>query len=155
MERTREMHLAERQRRMALLDRLMEENDLAAIAVHGNGAMAYQADMKFMTDLVTPCGHIYAIKRRGEQPVAIYGRPDSAFHARRSTFLDPENVIIAPDMVGEMCRRINELPGGRPRVGVLSLEECPKFLTDALYATKAEIVDVTDAFVVAKAPKAP
>ena len=155
MERTREMHLAERQRRMALLDRLMEENDLAAIAVHGNGAMAYQADMKFMTDLVTPCGHIYAIKRRGEQPVAIYGRPDSAFHARRATFLDPENVIIAPDMVGEMCRRINELPGGRPRVGVLSLEECPKFLTDALFATKAEIVDVTDAFVVAKAPKAP
>lgn len=155
MERTREMHVAERQRRMALLDRLMEENDLAAIVCHGNGAMAYQADVKFMTDLMTPCGRMYSMMVKGEQPVVLLGRADSGFHAKLNTFLDEDHVIIAPDMIGELCRRIALLPGKHPRVGVPSLEEYPKFMVDALFATKAEIVDITEAFIVAKAPKAP
>ena len=155
MERTREMHVAERQRRMALLDKLMEDNDLEAIVCHGNGAMAYQADVKFMTDLMTPCGRMYSMMVKGQQPVALVGRPDSGFHAKRKTFLDEDHVIIEPDLIGEICRRIAALPGEHPRVGVPSLEEYPKFMVDALFATKAEIVDITDAFVVAKAPKAP
>ena len=154
MNRTREMHVAERERRLALLNKLMEDEKLDAIVVHGNGAMAYQADMKFMTDLATPCGHIFAIMLKGQQPEAVYGRPDSAFHARLRTFLEPENVIIAPDMVGYICDKINAMPG-KPRVGVPMLTEYPKFFTDALLATKAEIVDIYDAFVIAKAPKAP
>ena len=48
MERTREMHIAERERRLAILNRLMEENDLAVMVCHGNGAMAYQADNAFV-----------------------------------------------------------------------------------------------------------
>lgn len=155
MERTREMHVAERERRLAILNRLMEENDLAAIACHGNGAMAYQADVKYMTDLVTPCGHIFSMMVRGEQPIALLGRADAGFHARLKTFLDADHVVITPDMVGEICRRIEDLPGAHPKVGVPTLEEYPKFFADALYRTKAEIVDITDAFVVAKAPKAP
>ena len=149
------MHVAERQRRMAILDKLMEDNNLEAIVCHGNGAMAFQADLKFMTDLVTPCGRLYSMMVKGEQPVALIGRPDSGFHAKLRTFLDEDHVIINPDMIGEMCRRINALPGDRPRVGVPTLEEYPKFMVDALFKTKAEIVDITDAFVVAKAPKAP
>ena len=155
MERTREMHIAERERRLALLNKLMEDERLDAIAVHGNGAMAYQADMKYMTDLVTPCGHIFAIMLKGQQPIAVYGRPDSQFHARINSFLDPENIVIAPDMVGYIVDKINSLPGDKPRVGVPMLEEYPKFFTDALLGTKAEIVDIYDAFVTAKAPKAP
>ena len=77
MERTREMHIAERERRMALLNRLMEENDLAAMVCHGNGAMAYQADVKFMTDLMTPCGHMFSMMVRGKQPIALLGRADA------------------------------------------------------------------------------
>lgn len=155
MERTREMHIAERQRRMAILDKLMAENNLDAIVCHGNGAMAFQADVKFMTDLVTPCGRIYSMMVRGEQPFAILSRPDSGFHAKLNTFLDEDHVIIQPDMIGEICNRIAKLPGERPRVGVPTLDEYPKLMTDALLKTKAEIVDITDAFVVAKAPKAP
>ena len=75
MERTREMHIAERERRMAVLNGLMEENDLAAMVCHGNGAMAYQADVKYMTDLVTPCGHMFSMMVRGEQPIALLGVP--------------------------------------------------------------------------------
>jgi len=155
MERTREMHIAERQRRMAILDRLMAENNLDAIVCHGNGAMAFQADVKFMTDLVTPCGRIYSIMVRGEQPIAILARPDSGFHAKLKTFLDEDHVVIQPDMIGEICDRIAKLPGDRPRVGVSTLDEYPKLMTDALLKTKAEIVDITNAFVAAKAPKAP
>lgn len=40
-------------------------------------------------------------------------------------------------------------------MGVPTLGEYPKFFTDALFKTGAEIVDITEAFVVAKAPKAP
>lgn len=65
MERTREMHIAERERRMAVLNGLMEENDLAVMVCHGNGAMAYQADVKYMTDLATPCGHMFSMMVRG------------------------------------------------------------------------------------------
>lgn len=155
MDRTREMHIAERQRRMALLNRLMEENSLEAIVCHGNGAMAYQADVKFMTDLMTPCGRMYSMMVRGEQPIALLGRADAGFHARLKTFLDEDHVVIQPDMIGELRRRIAALPGARPRVGVPSLKEYPKFMVDALSATRAEIVDITDAFVTAKAPKAP
>ena len=155
MERTREMHIAERERRMAVLNGLMEENDLAVMVCHGNGAMAYQADVKYMTDLATPCGHMFSMMVRGEQPIALLGRADAGFHARLKTFLDADHVVITPDMVGEICRRIEALPGEHPRVGVPSLGEYPKFFTDALYETGAEIVDITEAFVVAKAPKAP
>ena len=155
MERTREMHIAERERRLAILNRLMEENDLAAMVCHGNGAMAYQADVKYMTDLATPCGHMFSMMVRGEQPIALLGRADAGFHARLKTFLDADHVVITPDMVGEICRRIEALPGEHPRVGVPSLGEYPKFFTDALFKTGAEIVDITEAFVVAKAPKAP
>ena len=115
----------------------------------------FPADVKFMTDLVTPCGRIYSMMVRGEQPFAILSRPDSGFHAKLNTFLDEDHVIIEPDMIGEICDRIAKLPGERPRVGVPTLDEYPKLMTDALLKTKAEIVDITDAFVVAKAPKAP
>ncbi len=155
MERTREMHVAERQRRMAVLDKLMEDNNLAAMVCHGNGAMAFQADVKYMTDLMTPCGRMYSMMVKGEQPIALLGRPDSGFHAKLKTFLDEDHVIINGDMIGELCRRINELPGEHPRVGVPTLEEYPKLMVDALYKTKAEIVDITNEFVIAKAPKAP
>ena len=155
MERTREMHVAERLRREALLNKLMEDNGLDAIVCHGNGAMAYQADLKFMTDLVTPCGRMYSMMVKGEHPIALVGRPDSGFHAKLRTFLDEDHVIITPDLIGEMCRRIDALPGEHPRVGVPSMEENPKFMMDALYKTKAELVDITEAFVIAKAPKAP
>lgn len=75
MERTREMHIAERERRMAILNRLMEENDLAVMVCHGNGAMAYQADVKYMTDLVTPCGHMFSMMVRGNSPLPCWGVP--------------------------------------------------------------------------------
>lgn len=75
MERTREMHIAERERRMAVLNGLMEENDLAAMVCHGNGAMAYQADVKYMTDLVTPCGHMFSMMVRGNSPLPCWGVP--------------------------------------------------------------------------------
>lgn len=114
MERTREMHIAERERRLAILNRLMEENDLAAMVCHGNGAMAYQADVKYMTDLATPCGHMFSMMVRGEQPIALLGRADAGFHARLKTFLDADHVVITPDMVGEICRRIEALPGNIP-----------------------------------------
>ena len=155
MERTREMHVAERERRLALLNRLMEDEGLDAIVCHGNGAIAYQADVKFMCDLYASVGHIFSMMLKGEQPVAVYGRPDSAFHARRNSFLEPENIIIVPDCVGYICEKINSMPESRPRIGVPMLREYPKFFTDALLATRAEIVDINDAFVKAKAPKAP
>ena len=94
MERTREMHIAERERRLAILNRLMEENDLAVMVCHGNGAMAYQADVKYMTDLATPCGHMFSMMVRGEQPIALLGRADAGFHARLKTFLDADHVVI-------------------------------------------------------------
>lgn len=152
MERTREMHVKEGLRRQGLLNGIMEKLDLAAIVCHANGAMAYQADVKFMTDLETPCGHIFSMMERGKQPVGIYGRPDSAFHARKRTFLDPENIIIAPDMMGEITNRINALGAGS-RIGVPGLEEYPKFFVDVLNSTTATVVNIEEEFVVAKAPK--
>jgi Xaa-Pro aminopeptidase len=155
MEITREMLVEERERRLKILSKLMEDENLDAIACHGNGAMAYQADLKYMTDLVTPCGRMYSFMEKGRQPVAITGRPDSQFHAKIKTFLEPENVLCVSDQLKELMSRIDALPGARPRVGVPSLPECPKVMTDLLLSSRAEIVDITDSFVKAKAPKAP
>ena len=88
MERTREMHIAERERRMAVLNGLMEENDLAVMVCHGNGAMAYQADVKYMTDLATPCGHMFSMMVRGEQPIALLACPDADGHAAYRMYTD-------------------------------------------------------------------
>jgi len=155
MEITREILVAERERRLAVLNSLMEREDIAAMVCHGNGAMAYQADVKYMTNLCVPCGRIYSFMEREKQPLAFAGRVDSQFHARLKTFLDPENVVCFPDTLKEIAAMINALPGKRPRVGVPSLPECPKMMVDMLYSTRAEIVDITDAFITAKAPKAP
>lgn len=155
MEVTRDMLVAERERRMAVLNGLMERECLQAIVCHANGAMAFQATVKFMTNLVTPCGRFFSMMEKGHQPVALTGRADAQFHAKLNSFLDPENVLAFSNMIAELANRINALPGVRPRVGVPMLEECPKVFVDMLHGTKAEIVDITRQFVAAKAPKSP
>lgn len=155
MQITREILVAERERRFDIFNTLMGQNDLQAIVCHANGAMAFQATVKFMTNLVTPCGRFYSMMEKGKQPIALTGRPDSQFHAKISSFLDPENVLARSNMLAELSARINALPGEHPRIGIPMLEESPKCFVDMLYATKAEIVDITNDFVVAKAPKSP
>ena len=151
---TKEEHHAERLRREAIFNQIMEELELDAICAHSNGAMAFQAPVKFMTDLATPCGRIFAWMYRGCQPEVIVARPDTAFHCSYKTFLDPDHVEIFPDMVGELCRRINALPG-KPRIGIPNFFDWPKGAADLLLTTKGELVDITSEFVTAKAPKAP
>ena len=151
---TPEEHRAEGLRREALLNKLMEELNLDAICVHSNGSMAFQAPVKFMTDIATPCGRIFAWMYRDRQPELIVSRPDFAFHCLYKTFLDEDHVEIIPDMVGELCRRIDALPG-RPRIGIPNFFDWPKGAADRLQATKGELIDITKEFVTAKAPKAP
>ena len=151
--KTTEERTAERDRRLALLNELMEETDVAAMVCHSTGGMAYQAEVKFMTDLYTPCNRLYSYMKKGEMPYTFAGRPDGHAGMCKKTFLPKENVIFTKDDLGLIVKWINELPGEHPRVGVPSLPYIPLVMWDRLKQSKAEIVDISDAFTEKKAPK--
>ncbi len=144
---------AERDRRVALLNELMSENDLEAIVCHSTGAMAYQAEVKFMTDLYANINRMFSYMKKGEMPYAFTGRADTHFHSCLKSFLPKDHVLCCEDIIGEIIKLINDLPGERPRVGIPSLSDIPLLMWNRIKDTKAEFVDITDAFVEKKAPK--
>lgn len=142
----------EREYRIRLFNRLMEENRLDAILCHANGAMAFQASVKYMTGLWVPCGRIFSMMEYGKDPVTFAGRIDVQTLCQEQTFLKPESVLLVGNLLEELSRRIGAM-GEHPRIGIPGMRDCPDGFMQYLRTTNAELIDITDAFVKAKAPK--
>ncbi len=151
--KTGEERAAERERRTALLNELMAETGVDAMICHAANAIAYEADVKFMTDLYPNINRMFSYMKRGGVPYALVGRVDTHFHALYKSILPEEQVLLRENQVGAIVDFINSLPGERPRIGIPNMGDLPLSFWNRIKDTKAEFVDITAAFVEKKAPK--
>lgn len=150
---THEERVSERDRRIALLTELMEETGVEAMVCHSTGAMAYQAEVKYMTELSTPCNRIFSYMKKGEMPYTFGGRADVYFHMTRNTWIPKDHCLFTPDCLALIVEWINALPGEHPRIGIPSMPDIPLMMWKRLNESKGEFVDISEAFIEKKAPK--
>lgn len=151
--KTNEERAAERDRRVALLNELMAETNVDAMICHAANAIAYEADVKFMTDLYPNINRMFSYMKRGEVPYALVGRVDTHFHALYKSCLPENQVLLRENQLGAILDFIDSLPGEKPRIGIPNINDIPLSFWNRIKDTKAEFVDITAAFIEKKAPK--
>lgn len=151
--KTPDERAAERDRRIALLNSLMEETNVDAMICHAANAIAYEADVKFMTDLYPNINRMFSYMKKGDVPYALIGRVDTHFHALYKTNLPKEQVLLRENQVGAILDFIESLPGEHPLIGIPNMGDLPLSFWNRIKETKAEFVDITAAFIEKKAPK--
>ena len=127
--------LAERDRRRALADRLMDEEGLDALIVYGDREMAFPApfapDTYFTNDRP---GAILVIPKGGEPVAHVFIATVVEDHIQaadrgRSGWLRPENIRVGK-MGYTLVDTIEDLGLARARFGVIGLDAYPPFYFD-------------------------
>ncbi len=145
-------YIAERDRRVALLNRLMEENKLDALVLTATSQFAYQVATKYVSGYQLTTRRDFIFMKYGEMPTLFVPTVGQQFHARRLSWLPDENVSSGP-MLQNVCGMIRDLHLPHPRIGMYDYAELPVSIDSAIRDTGAEIVDITRAFTVARQPK--
>lgn len=151
--KTNEERAAERDRRTKLLNEVMKETNVEAIVCQSMSAAAFEANVKFMTDLYPNIARMFSYMKKDDVPYALIGRSDTYFHAQYKSNLPKEQILLREDQIGAIVDFVNGLPGEHPRVGIPNLQDIPLLVWNRIKDTKAEFVDITDVFTEKKAPK--
>jgi len=143
--------LKEYERRMALIDGLIDQNDLDAVLFISTSVMTHQLCVKFMTgySLITRTAFIF--KKKGELPFLIVPTVGQQYNAQKISWLPEENVLCGGlELAAE---KMKELGKARPRIGRYEPDEVTVAMNRALEALPAEYVDLTKQFTEARACK--
>ena len=141
---TKEAKIAERDRRLALLNQLMEKNGLDAILFTSAAQQTLQMATKYITGYQLSSRRDYIFMKKGEMPYLILSNLGQQFHARRISWLPAENIVCG-DMEELVKKFISSLPG-TPKIGTYETREMPVGMWQVLQSTGAEFVDVTREF---------
>ncbi len=141
-------YIAERDRRIALLNKVMEDAKVEALVLTSTSQFAYQVATKYVSGYQLTTRRDFAFMKYGEMPHLIVPTVGQQFHARRISWLPDENVHSGP-MVQMICQWIKEL-GPNPRIGMYETAEVPVAIDAAIRATGAQIVDITKLFTAAR-----
>lgn len=145
-------YLAERDRRIALLGRLIEDTKVDALVLTSTAQQAYQVATKYVSGYQLTTRRDFVFIKPGEMPKLIVPTVGQQYHAKRLSWLPDENIYSGP-MLETVCRWIKELNLPHPRIGMYDYPELPISIDAALKATDAEIVDITREFTAARQPK--
>lgn len=145
-------YVAERDRRVALLDKLMVDTRVDALVLTSTAQQAYQIATKYVSGYQLTTRRDFVFMKPGEMPRLIIPTVGQQFHARRLSWLPDENIYCGP-MVETVCGWIRELGLTKPRVGMYATAELPVPIQQAILDAGAEIVDITDAYTKARQPK--
>ena len=145
-------YVAERDRRVALLDKLMVDTRVDALVLTSTAQQAYQIATKYVSGYQLTTRRDFVFMKPGEMPRLIIPTVGQQFHARRLSWLPDENIYCGP-MVETVCGWIRELGLTKPRVGMYATAELPVPIQKAILDAGAEIVDITDAYTKARQPK--
>ncbi len=145
-------YIAERDRRVALLNRLMEQERVDALVLTSTSQQAYQVATKYISGYQLTTRRDFVFVKPGEMPRLIVPTVGQQFHARRLSWLPDECVFSGP-MLEMICAWIRELGLQRPRIGMYEYAELPVAIDQAIRDTGAEIVDITRAYTLARQPK--
>lgn len=146
---TDERYIAERDRRIALLNKLMEDTGVDALLLTSTAQQAYQVATKYVSGYQLTTRRDFAFMKPGEMPRLIVPTVGQQYHARRLSWLPDEN-IYSGAMVQICCGWIRELGLAHPRIGMYDYAELPISIDSAIRDTGAEIVDITKAFTAAR-----
>ena len=145
---TENMVKAEYQRRVKLIQDLMESMDLDAVLMTSIAMPTFQLPVKFFSNYMLSTRRAYIFCGKGEEPYLILPTPGQMYHARKGTWLPPENVMCG-DMLGIVEKKLE----GHRNVGWYQPDEIPVGVCRRLTAGDINWVDITDAFTKARASK--
>lgn len=147
----KEALLKEYERRMAMMDMLMDQNNLDAILFISTSVMTHQLCVKFLTGYTLITRTAFIFKKKGELPFLIVPTVGQQYNAQKATWLPEENVLCGGlELAAE---KMKELGKACPRIGRYEPDEVTVALNRALQALPAEYVDLTTQFTEARANK--
>ena len=152
MELTRQAYLKEGQRRMELLDKLMEDKGLDAVLFTSTAQQAYMLAVKYCSGYAIPTRRDFFFKERGKTAYLFVHTAGHEFHAKRESFL-PADHVIGGDCANKAIAMIGALGKAHPRLGLYEPAEIPHSIYLKIADTGAELVDVTADFTAARQPK--
>ena len=100
-------YVAERDRRVALLDKLIEDTRVDALVLTSTAQQAYQIATKYVSGYQLTTRRDFVFMKPGEMPRLIIPTVGQQFHARRLSWLPDENIYCGP-MVETVCGWIRE-----------------------------------------------
>ena len=152
MELTRQAFLQEGQRRMVLLDKLMEDKGLDAVLFTSTAQQAYMLAVKYCSGYAIPTRRDFFFKERGKLPYLLVHTAGHEFHAKRESFL-PADHVIGGDCANKAIAMVSAMGKAHPRLGLYEPAEIPHSIYIKIADTGAELVDVTAEFTAARQPK--
>lgn len=144
--------IAERDRRIALFNQLMEEQKLDGLVFTSIAQQANQMAVKYATNYPLTTRRDFAWMPKGGMVTLIVPTVGQQFHARAMSWLPEENVVCG-DMVAGVKEFISSLHGSKPRVGLYEAAQVPVSIYRELESSGAEFVDITERLTELRAPK--
>ena len=139
---------AECERRVALLNKIMEDNGCDAVVFTSLAMATFQLCVKYFSNYQLNTRRAYIFCAKGEVPYLIVPTPGQVFHAKSISWL-PEDHVVCGDMMGI----IREKLAGHKVVGWYLPEEIPVGVYNELMTMGVKFVDVTAALTEARANK--
>ena len=144
--------IAERDRRIALFNQLMEEQKLDGLVFTSIAQQANQMAVKYATNYPLTTRRDFAWMPKGGMVTLIVPTVGQQFHARAMSWLPEENVVCG-DMVEGVKGFISSLHGSKPRVGLYEAAQVPVSIYRELESSGAEFIDITERLTELRAPK--
>lgn len=141
----------EYERRMALIDELIDENDLDAVFFISTSAQTRQVPVKYMTGYTLITRSAYIFKKKGDLPFLVVPTVGQQYNAQMVTWLPEDHVLCGG--VEIIDQKIRELGKAKPRIGRYEPNEVSVGLNRQLEKIDCEYVDVTYEFTFKRACK--
>jgi Xaa-Pro aminopeptidase len=148
------LRIIERDRRIALFNRLMEEKGLDALVFTSTAQQTCQMAVKFLSDYTLTTRRNFAYMEKGKMPFLMVHTVGQEFHAKSLSWLPEENISAGGDRMPErIADFIKSLPVKNPRIGVYEASQIPVSIYELFKDTGAELVDITEELTVLRANK--
>lgn len=146
--------IAERDRRLALFNKLMDDKGLDALVFTSTAQQTCQMAVKYLSNYSIMTRRDFAYMENGKMPFLLVHTVGQEFHAKTLSWLPEENVSAGGDnMPKRVADFIKKLPAKRPRVGLYEASQIPVSIYGLLTETGAEFIDITEEFTILRAGK--
>ena len=152
MELTRAAYLQEGQRRMALLDDLMDKMKLDAVLFTSTAQQAYMLAVKYCSGYAIPTRRDFFFKEKNKAPYLLVHTAGHEFHAKVDSFL-PADRVLGGNCAERAVNMVRAMGKEHPRLGLYEPAEIPQSIYSMILDTGAIPVDVTAEFTAARQPK--
>ncbi len=145
---TEAMITAEYQRRVKLINDLMELKGLDAVLLTSTAMQTTQLCVKFFSNYMLSTRRAYIFCAKGDEPYLILPTVGQQYNAQKTTLLPEENVLC-----GDMLAIVDKKLAGHKNAGWYLPDELPVSIYRHLTGHSINWVDITEDFTKARANK--